>query len=256
MPRKKNPIEISNVIVHVLPVHDIAGEPLWVVTGEEDKYSLRLDDLDLPEYACEHHKEGDFWRVDDEHLDDALDSLVEILDDQNIEMEVCEKCTAWNDGGHDICGVWGRLMDDVVAAGFELREEEDVEFKEERDMPLQEWFKRVFLSDEAKIVGKALVSHNKKNIRDLLRARYGIELSDEFVDQIIEGLFGDGTGTPNTTGMSRTEACEVLGVSAEATREEILKAFREKAHEHHPDKGGDKDKFMRVMKAREVLVGK
>ncbi|MBU1130542.1 molecular chaperone DnaJ [Patescibacteria group bacterium] len=45
-----------------------------------------------------------------------------------------------------------------------------------------------------------------------------------------------------------------LGINKEASQEEIKKAFRKKAHEHHPDKGnGNADKFKEVNEAYQVL---
>lgn len=47
---------------------------------------------------------------------------------------------------------------------------------------------------------------------------------------------------------------ETLGVSKNATSEEIKKVYREKAKKSHPDKkGGDKDKFSEVNKAHMAL---
>jgi len=47
---------------------------------------------------------------------------------------------------------------------------------------------------------------------------------------------------------------ETLGVSKTATKDEIKKAFRKKAHEYHPDKqGGDEVKFKEVNEAYQVL---
>ena len=46
----------------------------------------------------------------------------------------------------------------------------------------------------------------------------------------------------------------ILGLSKSATAEEIKKAFREKAHKHHPDKGGgDEAKFKEANEAYQVL---
>ncbi len=45
----------------------------------------------------------------------------------------------------------------------------------------------------------------------------------------------------------------VLGVKKEATQDEVKKAFRRLAHEHHPDKGGDQQKFKDVNEAYQVL---
>src|ERR1700712_928517 len=46
---------------------------------------------------------------------------------------------------------------------------------------------------------------------------------------------------------------EVLGVKKDASADEIKKAFRRSAIEHHPDKGGDEAKFKEVNEAYEVL---
>jgi molecular chaperone DnaJ len=46
---------------------------------------------------------------------------------------------------------------------------------------------------------------------------------------------------------------KVLGISKNATDTEIKKAYRSKAKEHHPDKGGDSEMFNKVSYAYEVL---
>lgn len=46
---------------------------------------------------------------------------------------------------------------------------------------------------------------------------------------------------------------EVLGLTRDASQEEIKKAYRKLAREHHPDKGGDPEKFKKVQEAYEVL---
>lgn len=46
---------------------------------------------------------------------------------------------------------------------------------------------------------------------------------------------------------------EILGVSKNATAEELKTAYRAKAMEHHPDKGGDKDTFAHIAEAYNVL---
>lgn len=45
----------------------------------------------------------------------------------------------------------------------------------------------------------------------------------------------------------------VLGVSKTASQDEIKTAFRKKAHEHHPDKGGDAEKFKEFNEAYQIL---
>lgn len=44
-----------------------------------------------------------------------------------------------------------------------------------------------------------------------------------------------------------------LGVSSDATPEEIKSAHRRKAREHHPDAGGDADEFQKIQHAAMVL---
>lgn len=46
---------------------------------------------------------------------------------------------------------------------------------------------------------------------------------------------------------------DLLGVKKEATAEEIKKAFRKLARKHHPDAGGDEEKFKEINGAYEVL---
>jgi molecular chaperone DnaJ len=53
--------------------------------------------------------------------------------------------------------------------------------------------------------------------------------------------------------MAKRDYYEVLGVSKDASADEIKKAFRRKAVEFHPDRGGDEAKFKEVNEAYEVL---
>src|SRR3954453_2453885 len=46
---------------------------------------------------------------------------------------------------------------------------------------------------------------------------------------------------------------DVLGVPKGASADEIKKAFRRAAIEHHPDRGGDEAKFKEINEAYEVL---
>jgi len=45
----------------------------------------------------------------------------------------------------------------------------------------------------------------------------------------------------------------ILGVDKSASKEDIKKAFRAKAHEYHPDKGGDEAKFKEINEAYQIL---
>jgi molecular chaperone DnaJ len=53
--------------------------------------------------------------------------------------------------------------------------------------------------------------------------------------------------------MAKRDYYEVLGVEKGASDDEVKKAFRRAAVEHHPDKGGDEAKFKEISEAYEVL---
>eukprot|EP01056_Protomagalhaensia_sp_Gyna25_P001777 Protomagalhaensia_sp_Gyna_25__1776@NODE_1935_length_1402_cov_110_157740_g1594_i0_p1_GENE_NODE_1935_length_1402_cov_110_157740_g1594_i0NODE_1935_length_1402_cov_110_157740_g1594_i0_p1_ORF_typecomplete_len417_score84_58DnaJ_C/PF01556_18/1_1e52DnaJ/PF00226_31/7_9e24DnaJ/PF00226_31/8_9e03DnaJ_CXXCXGXG/PF00684_19/1_1e12AntiTRAP/PF15777_5/0_46AntiTRAP/PF15777_5/0_26Integrin_beta/PF00362_18/0_33SerH/PF06873_11/7_7HypA/PF01155_19/8HypA/PF01155_19/3_6Zf_RING/PF16744_5/4_9Zf_RING/PF16744_5/1_2e03_NODE_193 len=66
---------------------------------------------------------------------------------------------------------------------------------------------------------------------------------------------GGGPGGPRggQEKVDNTSFYEALGVAKNATTDEIKKAFKKLAIKHHPDKGGDPEKFKEVCKAYEVL---
>ena len=53
--------------------------------------------------------------------------------------------------------------------------------------------------------------------------------------------------------MNQENFYNVLGVSETATQDEIKKAYRKLAVEHHPDKGGSEDKFKTIAQAYDIL---
>src|SRR5579863_3452452 len=53
--------------------------------------------------------------------------------------------------------------------------------------------------------------------------------------------------------MAKRDYYEVLGVSKGASPDEIKKAYRRLAVQHHPDRGGDETKFKAVSESYEVL---
>jgi len=77
-----------------------------------------------------------------------------------------------------------------------------------------------------------------------------------------ENMFGGGGGFHgfHTAGGSDHEEVDteklykVLGVGKNASEREIKKAFKKAALQHHPDRGGDAEKFKEVEKAKEILL--
>jgi hypothetical protein len=65
---------------------------------------------------------------------------------------------------------------------------------------------------------------------------------------------------PPKPSVSLTEASMVFGVSRselnEMNKSELTRLFRKAAHEHHPDKGGEQKKFIRLCEAYRSLVEK
>jgi DnaJ-class molecular chaperone len=53
--------------------------------------------------------------------------------------------------------------------------------------------------------------------------------------------------------MSTESYYNILGVSETATQDEIKKAYRKKAVEHHPDKGGDEQVFKKISEAYDTV---
>ncbi|MCH8531819.1 MAG: DnaJ domain-containing protein [Saccharospirillum sp.] len=55
--------------------------------------------------------------------------------------------------------------------------------------------------------------------------------------------------------LNETEALNLLGLTAEATRDDIIKAHRKLMLKHHPDRGGDPKMAARLNAARSFLLG-
>lgn len=53
--------------------------------------------------------------------------------------------------------------------------------------------------------------------------------------------------------MNSKDYYKILGVEKSASQDEIKKAFRKLAHQHHPDKGGDEKKFKEASEAYQIL---
>merc|ERR1719428_1716048 len=66
------------------------------------------------------------------------------------------------------------------------------------------------------------------------------------------GGMGGGMGRPKKDA-DTTKFYKLLDVEKSASEAEIKKAYRKLAVKHHPDKGGDQEKFKEITRAYEVL---
>lgn len=93
---------------------------------------------------------------------------------------------------------------------------------------------------------------SNKMIKELIRnAQVGaLKHLREELDRMINKLASQGTATKYTSSL---DPFKILGVSPNATKEEVQKAYRKKAAECHPDKGGSHGDMIKVNAAWEAI---
>jgi hypothetical protein len=81
---------------------------------------------------------------------------------------------------------------------------------------------------------------------------------DEYIQSFADSRRRAEAGNKNTQPMSVDKASTIFGVSrtelAKMDKKEVTRLFRQKAHEHHPDKGGDQDRFVELTAAYKELL--
>jgi hypothetical protein len=115
--------------------------------------------------------------------------------------------------------------------------------------------------------GSRLSSLGEEEIVDLCREFHAdpdtVTMLETYLDRTHQGWRENsdfrsshtGHDFSDSTTMSKKEACQILGVTENASREEILKAWRQLIKKVHPDSGGSAFLTAKINAAKEVLLG-
>jgi hypothetical protein len=74
------------------------------------------------------------------------------------------------------------------------------------------------------------------------------------LDELWQKRYSTAGGAPPSMQMPLADAMELLGVSANYTREDVIAAFRRAVKKAHPDMGGTAELFHKLVKARDRLL--
>ncbi|MEZ5667253.1 MAG: hypothetical protein R3F55_07440 [Alphaproteobacteria bacterium] len=114
--------------------------------------------------------------------------------------------------------------------------------------------------------GTALSDLSPADLRQLLDEVTGDAQSKQVLEAYLDRVHGPGwraggadgradRAASGTARMTLEEAREVLGVGAEASRDEIEAAYRAAIRRNHPDAGGSSWLAAKINEARELLLG-
>ncbi len=98
-------------------------------------------------------------------------------------------------------------------------------------------------------IGNALAISESKKLSEYYRDWKNFEdTNEDDVDKLLSNFWQHFVSTDE-----RNAACDMLEIAPDAAKEQITESYRRLAATHHPDKGGDKEMFIRIRQAYEVL---
>jgi hypothetical protein len=111
--------------------------------------------------------------------------------------------------------------------------------------------------------GWRLADMNREQLEELMaycrrEDEDSARLLDSYLQQRFpgEGPFGDNhANTHNSADMDRREALNILGLTEDASREEIVAAHRSLIQKLHPDRGGNDYLAAKINQAKDFLLG-
>ena len=83
---------------------------------------------------------------------------------------------------------------------------------------------------------------------------YGVTSEEDLFDKVFSNFFLGFEATPDDSVLLISDGnvwYEILGVKQDATKEEIINAYKAMAKVHHPDMGGTQESFLKLRKAYE-----
>ena len=100
---------------------------------------------------------------------------------------------------------------------------------------------------------------NREQLDELRRYCESDPESLQLLDGYLEQRFGDteqanNEPPPDTSGMSRAEALEILGLTDDADRDAVISAHRKLMQKLHPDRGGSDYLAAKINQAKDFLL--
>lgn len=100
----------------------------------------------------------------------------------------------------------------------------------------------------------------QKSITDIWRVHEDYRIRTSESESMIETLLAGFRALPHEQTLlkalpdpEKRQAWEILGVDRHASKTDVRDAFNRMAKDHHPDKGGNPDEFIRIKQARDDM---